>query len=504
MPGRGDSRMKAQISRPRIDGAGLRDGALRSDSAELRLFATAAGIAWALVFVVVALRFELQTYGDGAVFAYAVAAQDAWAFHWHNIAGRIVAYLVATAPAETYVALTGDARGGIALYGFLFFVAPLLGLIATFAADRSPGRVIFGFACASTAALCPLVFGFPTEMWIAHALFWPTLAAGHYARRTVAGSALVCGLLLALVFTHEGALVLAAVIVATLLLRGRDDPAFLRAARAFVLLVAMWAIVHAVFPPDYYYADVFMRAALHFFDVTILTRGVAGLVVGALAAYGIAILLLRRLTPAYAHACAATLVGLGLSVYWLRFDHALLAEDRYYLRTVLLVGTAALGAVAAAFAVNFEGGLEARVPLLTRLLTVVAAGPVARAIAGATVLVTLIHAVETAKFVGAFTQYRAAVRALAMGADSDRALGDSQFVSASRIHADLDPLAWPSTTHFLSVLVAPYFAPMRLVIDPRANYFWISCRTATRNQETDRALPMHSRQLVRMHACLHR
>jgi len=259
-----------------------------------------------------------------------------------------------------------------------------------------------------------------------------------------------------------------------------------------------------LFPPDHYYADVFMRAALHFFDVTILTRGVVSLVIGALAAYGIAILLFRRLTPAYAHACAATLVGVGLAVYWLRFDHELLAEDRYYMRTVLLVGTAVLGAVAATFAVRTEGRLEKRLPLLSRLLTAMAAGPAVRAIAGAMALLALIHAVETAKFVGAFTQYRAAVRALAQGGDSDRALGDPQFVSAGRIHADLDPLAWPSTTHFLSVLVVPDFAPSRLVVDPRANYFWLSCRTATRNQETDRALPVHSRQLVRLHACLHR
>ncbi len=48
------------------------------------------------------------------------------------------------------------------------------------------------------ACLCPLVFGFPTEMWMAHALFWPTLAACHFARPGAAGSAAVFALLLAL------------------------------------------------------------------------------------------------------------------------------------------------------------------------------------------------------------------------------------------------------------------------------------------------------------------
>ena len=139
---------------------------VRSDSDLLRAIVVAAGIGWSVLFVVIGLRYELQLYGDGAMFSYSVAVQDAWAFHWHNISGRLTVYLLCLAPAEAFVALTGDAGGGIVVYGLLFFVAPLLGLIATFAADRSRGRIIFNFACCSIAASNPLVFGFPTEMWI--------------------------------------------------------------------------------------------------------------------------------------------------------------------------------------------------------------------------------------------------------------------------------------------------------------------------------------------------
>jgi hypothetical protein len=494
--------MNADISQQRVSRAAT-GGIAHSDRVDLRAFATAAGLSWAVLFVIIGLGYELQTYGDGATFSYAVAAEDSWAFHWHNIAGRFVVYLESSVPGEIYVALTGDARGGIAVYGFLFFAAPLMGLLATFAADRSKGRAVSAFACGSTACLAPLVVGFPTEMWIAHALFWPTLALGHYARRDAAGSALVFAALLALAFTHEGALVLALVIVATLLLRGRHDAAFLRAARALAVVVPIWAAVHALFPPDYYYAAVFYRAALHFFDVTILTQGIMGVLAGALAGYGIAVLALRRISPNYAPVCAAALVAAALAFYWLRFGHPPVAEDRYYMRTVLLIGTAMSGIVAAAYAVWTEGDLSERT-ILSRAMTALAGGVWAQALVGALALVVLIHAVETARFVEAFGQYRAAVRALAMGAESDGALGDPQFVSAARLHRDLDPLAWPSTTHFLSVLVAPDFAPRHLVVDPRANYFWISCRTATRNQETNRALPAHARLLVRLHACLHR
>src|SRR6266581_74407 len=51
-------------------------------------------------------------------------------------------YLFCYLPAEAYVGLTGDTRGGIDIYGLLFFGSQAIGLAATFAADRSKGRII--------------------------------------------------------------------------------------------------------------------------------------------------------------------------------------------------------------------------------------------------------------------------------------------------------------------------------------------------------------------------
>ena len=132
-------------------------------------------------------------------------------------------YLFSILPAEIYVELTKDAHGAIVLYGLLHFAAPLLGLLATWAADRSKDHIIFVYACLSTALLGPLVFGFPTEMWIAHALFWPALAFCHYGRDGIGSSVLLFTVLLALAFTHEGALVFVAAIVTTLLIRQRNS-----------------------------------------------------------------------------------------------------------------------------------------------------------------------------------------------------------------------------------------------------------------------------------------
>jgi hypothetical protein len=498
-------RMTAGVSASgAVPRATLGDAAVRSDGDLLRALVTLAGICWSVLFVVIGLRYGLQMYADGSIFSYSVAVQDAWAFHWQNISGRLFVYVFSYLPAETYVELTGDARGGIAVYGFLFFVAQLLGLSATFVADRSQGRIIFGYACLSTACLCPLVFGFPTEMWAAHALFWPTLAVCHYARASAGAMALVFALLLALVFTHGGALILGVGILATLLLRGRRDAAFMRAAGAFLVVISIWAAVKVALPPDPYVGSALRRAALHVFDISILGDHLMLLLFGVLASYGVAFCALRRFIPTTAHVYAALLVALALAAYWLWFDDALHAGGRYHLRTVLLVATPVLGALAAAHALHVDGRLSVPVAIPRRLIATLTGNVTAGAIAGAVLLVMLVHAVETTKFVTAWINYKAAVRTLAMGAVSDPALGDGRFVSSDRIGADLNRLSWFSTTHFLSVLVAPALAPARLVVDPSSNYFWLSCTTATANQEADRVVPVETRRLVRVYACLHR
>jgi len=468
----------------------------------LRKWVIAAGLTWSILFVVVGLAYELHLFADGALFSYSVAVRDVWAFHWHNISGRLSVYLIAEAPGELYVALSGDPRGGVAVYGFLFFSAQLMGLVATWASDRSTGRVIFTFACASTACFCPLVFGFPTEMWVAHALFWPTLSVCHYARGKAAGSVLVFAMLLALIFTHQAALILAIIIVSTTLLRGTRNPAYRRAAAGLAGAFSLWAIITWALPPDAYDLPMMRRAALHFFDPTILTSYLLVLLMSALSAYGVIFLALLRLDRVRAAMGAALLTAAALGAYWTWFDGSLHGDDRYPMRTVLFIGTAAFGVVAAVHALSAEERLKP--PILARLLTSVGGDATALVLAGALVVVTLVHTVETARFVRVWTAYLAAVQSLAAGAASDAALGDAHFVSSSRIGDDANRLSWSSTTQFLSVLVAPSLAPKRLVVNPNATYFWLSCNTATANQLADRAVPVESRRLVRVHACLHR
>jgi len=475
---------------------------IRSDAEMLRALVIGTGLCWSVAFVVVALCYELETYADGAMFSYAVAVQDVWAFHWHNISGRMSVFFLSLLPAEIYVGLSGNPGAGIVVYGLLFYLAPLAGLIGTFAADRSRGRIIFVYACCSTALLCPLIFGFPTEMWLAHAIFWPALAVSHYAKRSAAGTALVFVMMLTLAFAHEGALVLAFAIVATLAPRGLRDASFLRAAATLAVVLAMAAAAKIMLPPDEYYAGVLLRAALHFFDPGIFQVGIVVLLFAVLAGYGVLLLVLSRLAPDRAWLYAAAIVAAALAIYWLRFDHAIHASSRYYLRTALVILTPMFGALAALAAMSGDGRLAGPLPGVVRAMTALR-DRAALPLAATFMLLTLVHVVETGKFVAAWRHYRAAVAALAVGDDSDPALGDPRFVSSERVAAGLNRLSWFSTTPYLSVIVAN-FTPKRLVIDPAGNYFWLSCATATANEKAARATPEAGRDLVRIYSCLHR
>jgi hypothetical protein len=429
---------------------------------------------------------------------------ETWAFHWHNIPARLFVHVLTHVPAEAYVAVTGDAGGAIALYGFLFFAAPLLGLALTYAADRSEGRTIFTVACLSTACVCPLVFGCPTEMWIAHSAFWPAVALAHCARRDALGAAAVLLAMLALALSHEGGLVLAASIAVPLLVKSPRSLSFLRAAGAFLAALAVWAAVKVLVPPDAYYAAIIGRAAMLFIDVAALAQPALLAPAAAVAAHLMLVAALKGVAPGRANVVSGSMVAAGLTVYWVWLDTSLHAESRYAFRTALFIGTGLLGVLAGVLAKSTEqpgGPLPASLVSLQALMARLIPW---RAAAGAIVLISLAHAVETAKYVSAWTDYKAAVRALAMGSAADPQLGNAGLVSAGRIDERLNPLSWFSTTPYLSVLVAPGHRPRRLVVHPDGGYYWLACATAAASLARPRALPQESRRLVRVFSCLHR
>jgi hypothetical protein len=310
--------------------------------------------------------------------------------------------------------------------------------------------------------------------------------------------------LLALILSHEGALIFAVAILATLGLRGAHDNTWRRSLTAGVAALAIWIGIRLELPPDAYIADVLARAALNFIDLSSLALDPMRLLLLALAGYLLALLLLRRAHVQRAHLHAAVAVGVVLILHLFSSDAPVIGENRYYLRTALLTFTPMLGALAAASAMAGEARLRLAGRQLPGLLRLSHSPTSVRLAIGAVLVALLVNAVETQRFVTAWIHYEEAVRKLATGTTSDPDLGDPHFVSATRIPARLNGLVWASTTHFLSILVAPAFAPARLVVDPDANYFWLPCRTAQAGAAARRAVPLVTRQLLRRYACLHR
>ncbi|MFT4097992.1 MAG: hypothetical protein QM651_12810 [Rhodoblastus sp.] len=472
-------------------------------SCAARKFIVGAGIAAALVFIAVGPAFDLQTFGDGSIFSYAVATRDVWAFHWHNIATRAAVYALTLAPGELAVALTGAPTAGVFVYGLCLFAAPAVSLAGTFALDRAAGRPYFVFACASTALLAPLVFGFPTEMWIAHALFWPAFACAMTCPVTLFSRTLLAALTTALVLSHEGGLVLGFGFVTATGLRGLRDALFLRALTSYACALAVWVAVNHFLQPDSYFGEVRLRAASEFFEATIFASPLLLLIAATLVGYMLLCALLWRASARRAALAASAVTAAALLIWWVWFDHALHAENRYYLRTILLIGTCGLAAVVGLLQLASEGAPVGRGAILRRALAALRSENAARAVIGAVALVMLVHGVEIAKFVRGFSAYRAAVRALAQGEAADPELGAPFLVSSRRIDADLNRLSWFSTTPYLSAVVAD-FRPNRLVVDPAGNYFWLSCATASEAARAERAVARKTREMIRAYSCLHR
>jgi len=140
-----------------LRGASRAGAAARPRIAWLRGLAIAAGTSASILFVVIGLGYELQLYCRRLDLLLRGRRAGRLGVSLAQHLRPAVRLSVLLPAAETYVGLTGDARGGIDIYGLLFFGSQGDGPGGDYAADRSQGRIIFCAACVSVAALCPLV-----------------------------------------------------------------------------------------------------------------------------------------------------------------------------------------------------------------------------------------------------------------------------------------------------------------------------------------------------------
>ena len=112
-----------------------------------------------------------------------------------------------------------------------------------------------------------------------------------------------------------------------------------------------------IIPPDEYYAEVLLRAALHFFDVKIF-RGEHRR--AAVRDHGVMVFSSWYFRGPHRTERTSTPRRLSLvllSTYWFWFDHSIHASSRYYLRTALVIVTPIFGAIAALLAIYEDGRL---------------------------------------------------------------------------------------------------------------------------------------------------
>ncbi len=413
-------------------------------------------VAWCAAFVAIGLGARLLLFADGGLFAYSVAAGDSWDFHFRQIPARAAAWALTAGFGEAIGRATGMPALGVWAYHAAFLALPALSLAATWRADRT-GRIL-PWAAASTALLLPLVFGFSTELWVAHAGFWPALALGWHA-------APLPWLALALAVTalsHEAGLLWAIGAVALLVLAGRR--ALLRGALALLPALLGFALLKLLVRPDPYVAEVMGRVGAEFLTWRPAFAPVLlgfGAVLGGWA-------LLARVTR-----WAPWLVAVALLAWWASGAAPLHAEGRYFARTLVFLGAALLALLAV---------LDARGWLPKRDLR------------PALLLVALLHAGELARFTHGWLAHMQAMRALVATPGEGPA-------TVAMLPPASAPFAWHSTVPFLSVMVTPGYAPARLVVDPATSYFWFGCAQAERNAAAERALPQATRAEIARYAC---
>ena len=114
--------------------------------------------------------------------------------------------------------------------------------------------------------------------------------------------------------------------LATLALRGLQNTRFRRQI-AILFVTTILAIASKIlFPPDEYYADAFVRAALHFFDPAIFGVEVVVELLAAIIVYVAMLKLISIWIPKRACIFALSVLLALLCIFWLRFEHSVHAK----------------------------------------------------------------------------------------------------------------------------------------------------------------------------------
>ena len=365
----------------------------------------ALALAMAAVLPLLTIAFGTVTFADGSLFVLSILGPDPWTLVWASYPNRLSSFLLTILPPFLVARTTGSAEAATAAYGLILGALPLVSLLLTM--RLAGARSVIAFGCAAStilAAFC--VAFFPTELWLTHAAFWPlaALALGPPGCTPL----VLLGPALFTAFTHEAALPPLSLLLAAAVVR--------RPSRGLIAVTAITlglpVLVKLVAPiPNADIARTVGENAWNFLTADFLRSWMVDRgVVAGLAAGGVALILGRR--NAGLAVAAAVLIALLAILALLLMPGELHVLRRYLTRTLVFVALvlAASALLAAELEARFAPGLliaaRTRIsPLVVPLLTALAV----------TIGVTAAgHAVETARFLGAWSALRTALSASAI------------------------------------------------------------------------------------------
>jgi hypothetical protein len=452
------------------------------------------------------LTTGIQLFADGGFFAFAFLTGDPWNAHFVNIPARATAFLITIVP-PFLLGRVSDPRHAVELYGVTFGLLPLAGLVATF--WLSGNRRVLLFCSLSTIVVLPASVFFPSETLVTHALFWPLFA--YLVVPRVRGLFSTFLFMLAFAFSHEGGLMLLALMLIFLLAGRRLERVILVSGLA---VLATWLAVKLLFPPPF--APTRDALVMNLLGVVNVIGIVRPLLVAIVAGAGTFWLLLRRdraVKPSASRLLILASVALLPSAVVLvvadlafvgRYDNLLVG--RYNFRTLLL-GSLALFLVVLT---SLSLPRSYRPAWLIRLAARIAQGgrQIPQMAFGTMLIAAGCHIMDGGNVLISWRAYAKQIRQIALGG----ALPVPAYIEILPASADgktrrlTHPdrawsMSWEWTDPFLSVVLALPMPARALVYRPHETYAPLSCQAVRSADRLSIRIPTESYDLVIRYMC---
>jgi hypothetical protein len=307
-------------------------------------------VAWAIgaalviltVHALVSVLIDLNAYADGAWFDFALRVGKPFQLVWRNYPTRITPYLLEFASAYGLMRAHVPADMALGAGHAVWCLAPVASLYACWKIAPAGKRIAALPPAAYFVFFGLLTWGFPTEIWLVAVFAWPAALLLLYGANTTANGLTVGALVIAMLFSHEAALVLVPLFLLAGWTRRYCRPP--RIAFASVLSVAvglaLWLLVRQLVRPDPVIAMSVGFNARHFFGLAALTGH------PALAKYAIiacAAVVLANLAVSWPR---LRLLALGVLLIWGLLiglqDAGLAGAARYQVRSVCLLALGGL------------------------------------------------------------------------------------------------------------------------------------------------------------------